>query len=68
MLLYVLAFLGGALLSFFITYILCSQKAISAKEELVLLKSKLESTESIRDIIKNDFVQLANETIKSEQE
>lgn len=68
MLFYVLAFLGGALLSFLITYIICSQKSASAKEELILLKSKLESAESVRDMIKRDFVQLANETIKSEQE
>ncbi len=68
MLFYILAFLGGAFLSFFITYMIDSQKIISAKEELILLKSKLDSAESIQEIIKRDFVRLANETIKNEQE
>ena len=39
-----------------------------SKEELVKLRAKNELSESLQDIIKRDFVQLANETIKSEQE
>ena len=68
MLLYIAAFSAGAVLSFFITYIIYSKKLTSTKEEYVSLKSKFESFESLQEIIKRDFVQLANETIKNEQE
>ena len=68
MLFYILAFLGGALFSFFVTYFVYSKKYTSSKEELIALRAKLESGESIQDIIKRDFVRLANETIKNEQE
>lgn len=65
---YIMAFLCGGLISFFIANLMYTKKSLSAKEELISLKSKLESTQSIQDIIKRDFVQLANETIKNEQE
>jgi len=68
MLLYIAAFSAGAVLAFFITYIIYSNKLISAKEDFVSLKSKFEAFESMQEIIKRDFVQLANETIKNEQE
>lgn len=68
MLNYLIAFLGGVILSFLITYLIYSQKLAASKEELISLKSKFESSESIQDIIKRDFVRLANETIKNEQE
>lgn len=68
MLLYIASFLTGATLSFFITYLIYSNKLTSVKEDFVSLKSKFESFESIQEIIKRDFVQLANETIKNEQE
>ena len=68
MIFYILTFLSGAFVSFFITYIIFSKKLNSAREELITLKSKTNSAESIMDMIKNDFVRLANETIKNEQE
>lgn len=68
MLNYILAFCTGALLSFLITCIVYTKKNSSTKEELISLKTRLEASESIEDIIKRDFVQLANETIKNEQE
>ena len=39
-----------------------------SKEELIKLRAKNELSENIQELIKKDFVQLANETIKSEQE
>lgn len=68
MLFYILAFSGGALVSFIITFLISQKKVNSAREEVILLKSKLESTDSIQDIIKRDFAALAAETIKNEQE
>ena len=38
------------------------------KENYISLKSKAEISENLQEIIKRDFVQLANETIKNEQE
>ena len=68
MLYYALSFIAGALITFFVTNILSSNKINAYKEELITLKSKSESVEAIQEIIKRDFVQLANETIKKEQE
>ena len=50
------------------TYFIYSRREFSAKEELIKLKTKLDSFESLQEIIKRDFVQIANETIKNEQE
>lgn len=68
MLYYALSFIAGALITFFVTNIFSSNKINAYKEELITLKSKSESVEAIQEIIKRDFVQLANETIKKEQE
>lgn len=51
-----------------ITYFVCSKRELAAKEELIKLRAKMETSESLQEIIKHDFVQLANETIKTEQE
>lgn len=55
--------LGVALTS--VVFIL---KQASLKEELIKLRAKYETSENLQEIIKRDFVQLANETIKNEQE
>lgn len=56
------------ILGFGITYFVCSKRELAAKEELIKLRAKMETSESLQEIIKRDFVQLANETIKTEQE
>ena len=68
MIFYIVSFLSGALVSGIIAYFIYSNKVLSAKEELIKLRAKLDSSEDLQDIIKRDFVQLANETIKQEQE
>lgn len=68
MIFYIVSFVSGALIASLITYFVCSHKADSAKEELIKLRAKIESSENLQEIIKRDFVQLANETIKQEQE
>lgn len=64
----VVSFIFGALLASMIVYLLLNAKSVKSKEELIKLKAKLEISENLQDIIKRDFVQLANETIKNEQE
>lgn len=63
-----LAFLLGAIVASGVTYVFYSKKILSLKEEVITLNAKSKSTEELQEIIKRDFVQLANETIKSEQE
>ena len=64
----VISFILGALIAGVIVYIIYSKKIHSLKEELITLNAKSKSTEELQEIIKRDFVQLANETIKNEQE
>ena len=64
----IVSFSAGALISGLIIHILYSQKTLATKEELIKLKAKVETSEDLQEIIKRDFVQLANETIKNEQE
>lgn len=64
----IFAFSIGAIFSAAITYIVFSKQNNKTKEELITLKAKMESSENLQEIIKRDFVQLANETIKQEQE
>ena len=61
-------FIIGALLSAVICYLYFSRRELKNNEELIRLRAKSESAESIQEMIKNDFVRLANETIKNEQE
>lgn len=68
MLFYLLSFVSGAFIAFFLTFLYASNKINSSKEEVISLRAKLESSESLQEIIKRDFVQIANETIKQEQE
>ena len=64
----IVSFSAGALISGLIIHSLYSQKNSATKEELIKLKAKIETSENLQEIIKRDFVQLANETIKNEQE
>lgn len=64
----VLSFLGGILLASAFFYVFYSKKIHALKEELITVSAKSKSTEELQEIIKRDFVQLANETIKNEQE
>lgn len=63
-----LAFLLGAIIASGVTYIFYSKKILALKEEVITLNAKSKSAEELQEIIKRDFVQLANETIKNEQE
>ncbi len=64
----VLSFLVGILLASVIFYVFYSKKIHALKEELITVSAKSKSAEELQEIIKRDFVQLANETIKNEQE
>ena len=62
------SFLVGALSAALITTIVFIKKQSSEKEELIKLRAKSENNENLQELIKNDFVKLANEVIKQEQE
>ncbi len=64
----IVSFILGVLLSSIVAYILLTRHELALKEELIKLKTKNEASEEIQEIIKRDFVRLANETIKNEQE
>lgn len=68
MLFYIISFLSGAVIAFLLTYFSFSWKLNRTNEELIKLKSESAAAETLQEIIKRDFVQLANETIKNEQE
>ena len=63
-----LSFVTGSAISALILYLYFSKKENSLKEDYIKLKAKIETSENLQEIIKRDFVQLANETIKNEQE
>ena len=64
----VLSFLVGILLASTLFYVFDSKKIHALKEELITISERSKSTEELQEIIKRDFVQLANETIKNQQE
>lgn len=64
----VISFISGALICGIVLYLFFTKKQASVNEELIKLKTQMETTGSLQEIIKNDFVKLANETIKNEQE
>ena len=61
-------FLTGALLGALIFYFVYSKRTLKMSEELITLRAKMSSVADLQEIIKSDFVKLANETIKNEQE
>lgn len=62
------AFLAGLVSASVFWYIFILKKDYSQREELVYLKSRLESSDKLKEIVKQDFTQLACEIIKREQE
>lgn len=64
----IISFGLGAIISGLVIHLLHSHKNMAIKEELIKLRAKMETSENLQEIIKRDFVQLANETIKNEQE
>ena len=64
----ILSFIIGVLVSSIVCYIIYSKKILALKQELITLSVKTKSTEDLQKKKKRDFVQLANETIKNEQE
>ncbi len=64
----IVSFILGALISGITLYVILTGKAAASREELIRLKSEAKMYENLQEIIKRDFVQLANETIKNEQE
>ena len=68
MILSIVSFFIGVIISGLIVHIVHSKKEINTREELIRLKTKIETSDNLQEIIKRDFVQLANETIKNEQE
>lgn len=64
----IISFVLGAIIASIVSYIIFSKRESITKEELIKLRTKMETAENFQEIIKRDFVQLANETIKNEQE
>ena len=64
----VISFLLGCIITGAFSYIFFMRKETGMRDELVSLKTKMETAENLQEIIKKDFVRLANETIKNEQE
>ena len=63
-----ISFLIGAFIATLITTLIFLKKQTSEKEELIRLRSESKNYNSLEELIKQDFVRLANETIKQEQE
>ena len=64
----IISFVLGTIIAGMISYIVFTKKNAALNEELVRLKTSAETSAALQEIIKRDFVQLANETIKREQE
>ena len=64
----VFSFILGAVLSAFVSFFIYTNKNLAQREELAELRAKNKTSEDIKELIRKDFVQLANETIKNEQE
>lgn len=64
----IISFLVGFALGGVILYTVFSKREVDAASELITLRAKMEACDNLQEIIKRDFVQLANETIKNEQE
>ena len=64
----IISFILGIVFSAVCCYLYFSKRQMQISEELITLKAKSSASEELREIIKNDFVRLANETIKNEQE
>lgn len=63
-----ISFLIGAFIATLITTLIFLKKQTSEKEELIYLRAESKNYNSLAELIKQDFVRLANESIKQEQE
>ncbi len=63
-----ISFLIGAFIATLITTLIFLKKQTSEKEELIRLRAESKNYNTLQELIKQDFVRLANETIKQEQE
>ena len=64
----IISFILGSAIAVLISYIFFSKRETASREELIKLRAKIETSENLQELIKRDFVQIANETIKNEQE
>ena len=64
----IIGFIIGLLVGIMLYQIFASKRESAIKEEYIALKAKSEISENLQDIIRKDFVRIANETIKNEQE
>ena len=63
-----ISFLIGAFIATLITTLIFLKNQTSEKEELICLRAESKNYNSLEELIKQDFVRLANESIKQEQE
>ena len=63
-----ISFLIGAFIATLITTLVFLKKQTSEKEELIRLRAESKNYTSLAELIKQDFVRLANESIKQEQD
>ena len=63
-----ISFIIGAVVAALVMYVYFVKREMALKEGFSQLKTKAELTQNLQEIIKRDFVQLAQETIKNEQE
>ena len=63
-----ISFVIGAVVAALVMYVYFVKREMALKEDFSQLKTKAELTQNLQEIIKRDFVQLAQETIKNEQE
>lgn len=64
----IIAFVLGSLITASALYMFYSKRELALKEELISIKAQVNTSEKLQELIKQDFVRLANETIKNEQE
>lgn len=64
----IISFILGILISTAILVIIFTNKSSKLKESYLQLKARLEASNNLQEIIKRDFVEIATETIKKEQE
>lgn len=64
----IISFFIGVLFASLITTLIFLKKQSSEKEELIRLRTEAKNYKTLQELIKQDFVRLANETIKNEQE
>lgn len=64
----IISFILGMLISTAILVVIFTNKSSKLNESYLQLKAKLEANNNLQEIIKRDFVEIATETIKKEQE